>query len=264
MKEDSFKVSLSDFLAYLFPGVIMLLSLAAFLRLSRFKYLLYEIPQTLGTALVLVACAYFAGVAVSSLTVVFETILKRLIRPVRSLSSRVILKGCEGFSGDVEAAFNHTFGKHGEWSETHFYIARALVHEKMPNCAAIADRQNSLRQIRRNSVLPVLSLGAAGVIAGIQDKATNTGGSSLSGNTLIALSVISSVAVALSCLVGMYENRKREARNVCTSLVTYHFLNHKPGESPGTLSPPAQPRKALRASHIALSLLALALRRRRQ
>ena len=68
MKEDSFNFSLADFLAYLFPGTVALLAIAAMVRLSPFKELIIHMPSNLVTGLLLIGPSYFTGVIVSSLT----------------------------------------------------------------------------------------------------------------------------------------------------------------------------------------------------
>src|SRR5436190_13802503 len=97
MKEDSFSFSLIDFLAYLFTGTMMILAFAALLRVSPFKYLFLEIPFNLATGLILIACAYFVGVTISSFMVSLEEFLFRYFR-LPSPTSTIQL---ENFEQDV-------------------------------------------------------------------------------------------------------------------------------------------------------------------
>jgi len=217
VKEDSFSFSLSDFLAYVFPGTLLLLAVTALLRLSPFKHLLTEVPLNIVTGLMLAACAYVAGASLSSLMVSVERYLDMIFKfsnPTNSIQLK-------GFEDEVQKAFDDIFGKHGVWSANHFYIARALIREKMPYCAAVIDRQDSLRQIRRNSVLPILFLGLAGVGSGI--KVCVEGTFYLWGVGIILISLLSSCWVVKSIIKnGMHSNRRREVREVCSSLLAYH------------------------------------------
>ncbi len=220
MKEEAFKFRIQDFLAYLFPGTIMILAVAAFLSLSPFRNVVVDIPLNLTTGLLLIACAYFAGISLSSLMAIVEKYFEKffgLTNPIHSLQ-------LEGFEDDVMKAFNEIFGDHGVWDCNHFYLARALMRERMPSCAAEIERQDSLRQIRRNSVLPVLFLGLAGVLAGAKTAITGHDITFVVWGAILVLVSILIAGLVTNTLVknGMYGNRKREVREVCSGLLAYY------------------------------------------
>lgn len=218
MKEDSFSFSLTDFLAYLFPGIIMLVAIAVLIRLSPYKYLLAEIPSNIITGVFLIACAYFVGISISSLMGSLQKPLDKFFDAYNPTSEIPLTN----FEDDVKKAFINIFGDHGEWSRSHLYLARTLIREKMPKCVSVIERQSSLRQIRRNIVLPVLFLGVIGIIAGIKMivNAKQVGW----GMSVILISSFGAYVIARTLIKnGTHANRKREVREVCCGLVAYNI-----------------------------------------
>lgn len=215
--KDSFDFSLMDFLAYLFPGTMMILVIAVFIRISPFRGLLDHISLNLVVGIVLIASAYCVGVSISSAMVSIEAPLRKYFH----LSNPIERVPLRQFENDVINAFAQTFGDHGAWSEDHFYLARTLVCEKLPRCAATIERQASLRQIRRNMVMPVLFLGIVGAIAGLQTLLT-TSDRVYRGAILISMSLAGSYVVVRALVKnGMHANRNREMRDVCSGLLVY-------------------------------------------
>jgi hypothetical protein len=151
-------------------------------------------------------------------------ILEHYFEKVFGLANPVHSLQLDGFEEDVMNAFNEIFGDHGVWDCNHFYLARALIREKMPSCAAEIERQDSLRQIRRNSVLPVLFLGLAGVVAGVRIFFTSQVDSRFFWAVAFSLSSVVATVIITKTLVknGMYGNRKREVREVCSGLLAYY------------------------------------------
>src|SRR5688572_26957624 len=119
--KDSFDFSLMDFLAYLFPGTMMILVITVLIRISPFGHLLYQIPLNLIVGVILIASAYCVGVTVSSATASIEGPLLRYFH----LSDPVEVIPLSKFDHDVNNAFAQAFGDHGAWSRDHFYLARA-------------------------------------------------------------------------------------------------------------------------------------------
>jgi hypothetical protein len=217
MKE-SFDFSLMDFLAYLFPGTMMILVIAAVIRISPFKYLLYQIPLSFVVGVIMIACAYCVGVSISSAMASVEGLFLKYFR-LSDPTARVEL---EGFESDVIDAFAKVFGDRGSWSTNHFLLARTLVCEKMPRCAAVIERQASLRQLRRNIVIPVLCLGIVGTITGVKVFLTSPN-HRYWGAFLIPVSLFSCYLIARGLIKnGMHSNRRREMREVCFGLLTYN------------------------------------------
>lgn len=225
--KDSFDFSLMDFLAYLFPGTMMILVVTVLIRISPFRPLLYQIPLNFVVGVILIASAYCVGVSISSAMASIEGPLLRYL----DLSDPIEVIPLKKFDKDVHNAFAQTFGDHGIWSKEHFYLARTLVCEKLPRCAATIERQASLRQIRRNLVMPVLFLGIVGAIAGLRTLLTNAD-CAYWGAILIPLSLAGSYFVARALIKnGMHANRNREMRDVCSGLLVYfHSLTNLPTE----------------------------------
>ena len=233
MKEDSFKFSLADFLGYLFPGVIALSAIAGLLFLSPFRQELEKIPFNLVTGLILIPFAYFTGVIISSLTYNFEDSLYEHYELTNPLDE-IHPKECEA---RVQAAYKEVFKLNSDeeitWSKSHFYVTRALVREQMPKCAAISDRQNSLWQIRRNGLLSIFLLGITGLVAGAKIAILNyfygRGEFAWWWGMFLGLVSVLVAGVILRNLIktGMYNNRRREAREVCSALMVFHCQQPK-------------------------------------
>jgi hypothetical protein len=235
--KDFFEFSLADFLAYMFPGTLMILAIALLLRMSPFKQLVYQIPHNLVTGVILLSVAYCLGVAISSTMANFEGQLLKYFR----LSDPIEVIPLKEFDNEVNNAFAQTFGDHRVWSREHFYLARTLVCEKLPRCAATIERQASLRQIRRNMVMPVLFLGIEGTIAGLKILLSNVGQARW-GACMIALSLAGSYVVAAALVKnGMHANRTREMRDVCSGLLVYY---HSSASSPAEKTNPEEADRA--------------------
>jgi hypothetical protein len=205
---------------------MMLLAVSALIRISPYRFLLTEISLNLVGGLILAACAYIIGVAISSLMVSLEKPFNRFFK----LSNPTGIIQFEGFEENVKSAFKDIFGDYGEWSKNHFYISRALVREKMPRCAAVIERQSSLRQIRRNSVLPVLFLGIVGALSGVRILLISVD-QALWGAVVSLISLIVSYVIGKSLVRnGMHKNRKREVREVCCGLLAYYQSSKRQAE----------------------------------
>ncbi|HXQ36282.1 MAG TPA: hypothetical protein VN843_19880 [Anaerolineales bacterium] len=221
MKEYSFNFSITDFLAYLFPGSLMILAVAAFLRITPFKEVVYQLPLNIVTGLLLVALAYFVGIAVSSVTGSLEKSIDRVFGsrdPVDQIQAI-------GIEGQVKEAFDELFGNLGEWSANHFYISRLFIMEHMTNCARVIERYGSLRQMRRNSILPVMVWGLLGVGCGLKIILEHSYQPTyVWGIGLVGFSILGSVVLIRNLVkVGMYKNRAREIREVCCCLLVYYY-----------------------------------------
>lgn len=223
--KDSFDFSLMDFLAYLFPGTMMILVIALLIKISSLGQILYQIRLNFVVGVILIASAYCVGVSISSAMASIENFLLKFFR----LSDPIETIPLRAFDEDVSKAFDNTFGNHGPWSKDHFYLARTLVCERLPECAATLERQASLRQIRRNLVIPVFFLGIAGVVAGLRTIFTNPNRYFLGGG-LIILSLAATYIVARALIKhGMHANRNREMREVCSGLLVYdHDFKNSP------------------------------------
>ncbi|HEV7642426.1 MAG TPA: hypothetical protein VGO50_00665 [Pyrinomonadaceae bacterium] len=219
MKEVNFNFSLTDFLAYLFPGAVTLVAITGILCLTPYKYLLYQMPwDNILTSLLLIALAYLVGVIISSLTSNSET--EKILNEIHPPNFEKEIK--EAF----EINFKTTECEAKKWTSDHFFAARSLVRERMPACSAAFDRQSSLRQFRRNSIFPVRLLGIAGILTGLKGIWDNPG--PLNGDhifkllccfILILISVFGWPIINRFLRDSRLTNRKREVREVCTALL---------------------------------------------
>lgn len=224
MKESWLDFSLTDFLAYFVPGTVTLVALGAIVRLSPFKNVLTRLPLNLVAGLILIALSYFVGILVSSLTYNLDSKLLKLCG-LREPRAEIPL---ETFHDDVSMAFRDVFRIEKAWSIDHFYLMRSLVQEKMPAAWREISRQEALRQLRRNSIIPVLLLGTLGVYAGglaISDGFRPLG-------TSLILFAVTGVWMVVNKLVkaGLYSNRRRAARELCTALLVFHSQGRMSGD----------------------------------
>lgn len=249
MKEVSFNFSLTDFLAYLFPGTVTLVAIAGFLSLTPFKELLFTIKTDIFTGIILIALAYSIGVIISSLTINYESKFYEFILKLKrkkndsSNESAASLSRPqpEIFETEIINAFNNTFkikinnGEPGDktsgqdvaakWTSDHFFAARSLVREKIPTCSMAIERQSSLRQMRRNSIIPVLLLGITGIIAAVQglffDDENKAQNKQFLYWLLLFIAVFGTPWTIYSLIKRMMRNRERETREVCTGLLAF-------------------------------------------
>ncbi len=221
MKEISFNFSLTDFLAYFFPGIILVFGGVVFFKIIFFQPLTINVDVSLTTGLILAASAYFVGTINASLTPIIEKKINRFF----GLSSPLLTIQLDGFENDVQTAFDEIFGTRNFWSMDHFFITRALIQENMPKCAESSNRQSALRQARLNSLIPVLFYGLIGVtqgakflwIYGFKDTMT------FWGIGFILISIFGSYIVIRQLVIRLGENRKREVREVYAGLLSFYY-----------------------------------------
>jgi hypothetical protein len=172
VKEYSPDLFFADFLAYLFPGTVTLIALAAAVSLSPFRRLLTGMSANVVTGFLLVALSYFAGTVISSLTYNLEARFRRHFK-LQDPRTEIPL---DSFRIEIQVAFQEIFGVEWGCSVDHFYLARSLIRERMPSSMRVIDRQSSLRQLRRNSIIPTVLLGVIGVWQELWQSATNSSG----------------------------------------------------------------------------------------
>lgn len=152
--------SLIDFLAYLFPGIALLLGLVALLANISSADVFYRVLDiSLAEGVAGLAVSYILGVVSSAVVLLFR--LKGNSRDCESLIDNEYLRPV---SADLRIAFVAMFGDQQVWSTNQFYAVRAAVRAVDPKYAALGERQNSLRQIRKNSMLPTVIWGMAGTV----------------------------------------------------------------------------------------------------
>lgn len=206
-----------DFLAYLLPGATALVALVAMLgSLADWGPNALSVLQDLSaaTAVAIVAplaTAFSYVLGVLSSTLYPESLEKRFKE--RDPLASIHPPEAEPY---VRRAFEEVFGQGGTWtwSATHFYLARAAVSEFLPATAARAYRQGSLRQFRRNLLIPILLWWLASnvwLFAGQASWGWKAVGA-------IALTFVAAGTYYRLFATGVIENRKREVREILCGL----------------------------------------------
>lgn len=219
-----------DFLAYLFPGILATLGIFLLLLLTPLNTTLVDIPPDLAAGILFSALSYIVGVILSG----FSEFVARAwrIRRRDELKGRIVLPE---FQNEIIQAFNNLFNatreSKSEWSLTHFYICRSLVFEYMPTVAQVIQRQNSLRQLRTNMILPIMIWLCVGLGWGIHDTINNE---LVWGTILIVSSVVLSVLIVWMLVNRMNDHEEREARETLTAFLAGYkvgtFSKSKPSD----------------------------------
>jgi hypothetical protein len=109
------------------------------------------------------------------------------------------------------------------------YIGRSIVYSQAPACAHLLARQSSVRQLRRNCVLPTLLLAGAFVFLGPQNS------------PFYFFTFFMLLMLFRQLIVSALSNRVSEIRETLTALVAITASNGaestkagKPKEQPGT------------------------------
>ncbi|PKK84518.1 MAG: hypothetical protein CVT49_02780 [candidate division Zixibacteria bacterium HGW-Zixibacteria-1] len=252
MNIPSFNFSLQDFLAYFVPGTLALLAIVIILLPTPLFDIISNLNPGIGTLLIAAILAYLLGVVLSSCTFNYERNIyeKKGEQDPREcfIFEKENYETNENFKAAVLSAFyklmplpdqaSVNIGKNSnrEWSTLHFYMSRSIVMRMAPECAAAAERQNSLRQLRRNCLWPFRILGFAGTYWGILLILFSWDYSrwiyyifpvdrDLSGfpihGALLAISAVILIRLLIKLHIrkGMIRNRRREAREIYTGLI---------------------------------------------
>lgn len=215
LTEVSDNFSLEDFLAYLFPGWLFLLGVhMAVVTLFGVYSLVDDGPAWLIIGSWIVG-GYFLGVVSSQMSGPIERLLRRTSADTESPASNEYL---QNYLDALSVTFASTFGFIMILSRDSFYAIRAYVRLEAPTTVVkAADRQNSLRQIRRNSLIPAVVLILDGCIWALSDVRDHP-------LRIIALplSVLSGFFVLRGMYKGMQHNRKREVRDYCLAFLSLH------------------------------------------
>jgi hypothetical protein len=227
--------SLTDFLAYFFPGLFTTTGLYLFLLLTPLRPSLSDSFSSITAGLVFVAISYVIGILFSGISL---NIVERVEKRQKHKDSRASIL-LEGFDDDVLRAFSDIFEmnkdvKNIRWSKEHFYICRTLVLENMPTVAQRVERQSSLRQLRGNLILPIIVWMLVGIGWGISlvQFVSSPGW----GFTLIVSSLIIGALFLRVTFSRMHNNEDREVREVLTGFLA--------GYRTGILTKAKHPKKA--------------------
>jgi len=209
--------SLTDFLAYFFPGLFATIGLFLLLLLTPLNNLLFSISIDIVTGTIFLVISYIIGVILAGFSgdVVFG--LEKIRGGYKNPNKLIpILE----FQDEIIDAFKKVFGagekRKTSWSEWHFQLCRAIVLEKMPAVARRVERENSLRQLRINLVSPIIIWMLAGVGWGIWCILFST---KEWGIVLLVISLLVSLISLNRVLSRMYANDRREVREVLTGFL---------------------------------------------
>jgi uncharacterized membrane protein len=209
--------SLTDFLAYFFPGLFATAGIYLALLLTPFQTYLLTSFSNVTVGLIFLALSYVVGILFSGISL---NIVEWVERVQKHKNSRGIIT-VDKFQDDIVKAFKDVFNvskdsNKPQWSNAHFYLCRALVLEKMPTVGQRIERQSSIRQLRGNLVFPILIWMVIGIGWGIyllQIKINEWG------IALIASSFIIGVLFLRITFSRMHNNEDREVREVLTGFL---------------------------------------------
>jgi hypothetical protein len=217
----SSRFSLADFLAYLFPGIFALTAFFFLVMLTPLSTSLANLPTDLTAGILFLVFSYITGVVISGFAEIFTN---------RFRHKSDFLIPLKGFEQDIKAAFKDVFDIKDdiEWTRVHFYLCRSIVFEHMPNEIQGIQRQNSLRQLRMNMLLPILFWVIAGCSWGWKFYASGT---REWGVVLIFASIILGIMLFRVTVDRMQNNDAREVRETLSAFLAGYktglFLKQK-------------------------------------
>ncbi|MCI0555311.1 MAG: hypothetical protein L0287_30560 [Anaerolineae bacterium] len=205
----SSRFSLTDFLAYLFPGVFAATGLYFLLLLTPLRTAMTNFPTDLNTGVLFLVFSFIIGVLVAGIAEIFTHRLRH------KDDDRLPLIG---FEKDVRRAFKDMFGgkEDFEWTRTHFYLCRSMVIQYMPNELQTIQRQSSLRQLRMNMLPSIVILIFAGIGWGWQ---VYNNGTTLWGIVLIVTSIVLGATMFMTIVNRMQNNDEREIRETLAAFL---------------------------------------------
>ena len=213
--------SFTDFLAYLFPGIFGTSGIFLLLMSTPLNKSLSQLSIDLSTGVLLLVISYILGVIFSGLAGDIILLFRRLTRK-KDLREGLYLNV---FSNALLDAFRDTFKvdekSQIEWSEEHYSMCRSMVAEFMPETDLDARRQNGLRQLRKNLIVPILIWFAVGILEGIRELGGNArdwGVSIIIASTILAF-------LALKTLMDrMRGNEQREIQRVLLAFLSAYKI----------------------------------------
>ncbi len=222
MEKIKFNFSLTDFLAYLFPGIGGLLGLWIIMRaIPTMQAWMAHLKLDFTTGIVVIALAYCFGVLSSSVvSVLFSTDDNDKMMKVENPINNPLLLD---FRDTLKDEFEKKFGCQEKWGKKQFYMIRAIIQQFSPEVVFIAERQNALRQLRRNIVLVTVIWAFALVLHSIKQLFEQISVSNSVGIVFSVLGIIIGVFFAVfgpkRLKSGMIRNRAFEVRDY-----SLHFI----------------------------------------
>lgn len=203
--------SFTDFLAYLFPGIMSVFGIYILLILTPVSVILAKISLDITTGILFLVASYVLGVIFSGFSSDLVGLIERLQR-YKDIRKTIPINN---FQEDILKAFEDIFGKipdaDNTWTRTHYYLCRALVSERMPAISLRADRQSNFALFRRNLLLPIFLWLITGVSWGI----TFIGqGRPLWGVLLTAITIAGWFFAVKTTVKRLHDGESRETREV--------------------------------------------------
>lgn len=210
-------LSLTDFLSYIFPGLIMLLGLLvlAIQTLPSSSWLMDPDSISWGVGLLSIPVSYYLGMISSGLLRLARidgTSLGSNGEVDKPLSNPML----EEHQERIKTAYRRYFGANTTWSRQTYYAMRAVVREYAPRSAEYANRQIALRHMRRNSILPSIIWAIVGLTYGIR---VACGRDWILGVAFIGLSTFMGGLVVYAFIRGSRNNRLHEVRDNCLAFM---------------------------------------------
>ena len=209
MKDFPIKISLTDFFGYFFPGMIFIVSIYSFSYSLGF---ILPIPIGFYEGIIGLAIVYLLGILSSS----FVNWL-RLDEKCNDFKIIYNEEEIKSLLQMVKKCFNSYFKPNHKWENEDYFIIRTIVRELSPTGTEYAERQNSLRQFKRNSIIPVFLICFSFFSWGIK-LAFN--GKCFFAFLVSEFSLVLAFIFPLALYKGMYRNRTLEVREYFTAFLT--------------------------------------------
>ncbi|GAM10755.1 hypothetical protein OR1_03052 [Geobacter sp. OR-1] len=237
MQSITSKFSLKDFIAYLFPGLTWLLSLFVTLSVNKgFRDIFLNteyINKFIAAAIFYcIPLAYLLGAIASSVGHVLEDLLIKICEiPIKSTNKEK--KKTDDEKEKIDAFFyvvndvlNVKIDKDSINKSTdlirsnYFYLARTFVGELLPYSLEHSERQDTVRQMRRNSLVPVISW----VLTGVTWYFLGDQLSPQQKSILLTTSLFFGFIVLWALCYGIYKNRASQLRDIYLGLLALPSL----------------------------------------
>ena len=159
--------SLTDFLAYFFPGAFATVGVYFLAQLTSAKTFFTVSSLDITTGISFLIASYIIGVIFSGLSFGAVKWIEKFTRYKSPQTSLPL----DLFPNEIHRAFRDVFGIEKEskfiWTKNHYRLCRSLVISKMPILAPRIARQDDMALFRRNLVFPMFIWSAVGIGWGI-------------------------------------------------------------------------------------------------
>ncbi len=201
--------SLTDFLAYFFPGAFATVGIYFLMQLTPAKELLTISSLDITTGISFLIASYIVGVILSG----FSFRLVKWVEKLTRYKSPHKFLPPDLFPDEILKAFRDVFDTEKEvnfsWTSNHYRLCRSLVIVKMPILAPRIARQDDMALFRRNLVFPLIIWAAVGIGWGIWNI---TNGAGDWGAVIIILSLLISFLVLQITIQRLHNSRETETR----------------------------------------------------